>query len=393
MLAAPCHAQQADQADQAGQASQGAGTGSVYVEVVPADDEPTQADDAADGQADSADSTETTTTTDAADSTDDAATADADAALQRPAPPVVSPPSQLPAWSEQYPELLNPRDGSAGDESSGDLLDRKTIPVTETVDGAPEESGPALPVAGSMLNDRRCTISMDAASGWVLVTFLPEDDLPDEMPRWALPNNMLAAMVRTVAARPEAIFHASGENTNYDGRPFILLRQVTIESTHVPPALADRDDDADDDAADGDDDEITSDDVLVELYEDSPGEPVLPPSAAPYEDRDQSESVAPADEDAKVYHPGRGNMVVDRIIIVMPTGEGKWMEAAFESDNTGNEPPLRLLPSSMLAEAERLTAIKPMEAVRFHVSGEITEYKSRRYLLIRKLIKYRDMGR
>ncbi len=389
MLAAPCRAQQADQA---GQASEGAGTGSVYVEVEPADDEPTQADDAADGQDDSADSTGSATATDASGSADDAA-ADADAAPQRPAPPVVSPPSQLPAWSEQYPELLNPRDGSGDDESSGDLLDRKTIPVTETVDGEPEDSGPALPVAGSMLNNRRCTISMDAASGWVLVTFLPADDLPDEMPRWALPNNMLAAMISAVAARPEAIFHASGENTNYDGRPFILLRQVTIESTHVPPALADDDDDADDDDAAADTDETTSDDVLEVLYEDSPGEPVLPPSAEPYEDRDQSESVAPDDEDAQVYHPGRGNMVVDRIIIVMATGEGKWMEAAFESDNTGNEPPLRLLPSSMLAEAERLTAAKPMEAVRFHVSGEITEYKSRRYLLIRKLIEYRDMGR
>jgi len=302
-----------------------------------------------------------------------------------PAPPIVSPPSQLPTWSQQYPELLDPREEGEEGDSSGGLLDRQTIPVTEPGDGDAGDEGPALPVAGSVLSDRLCRISKDDESGWVLVTFPPQDDLPDEPPRWALPNRMLAEMVRTADERPDVVFRVTGENTVYKHRPFILLQMASIESQRVPAGAGDSDSD---DGSGG----LDSDAILTELLRDRPAEPVLPESAQPYEQREQAPSEAPTDDDEHVYHPGRGNMVIDRIVIVMPTGHGEWMEAVFESDNTGHEPPLRLLPSSMLAQAEGIAASKPMEAVRFHISAEITEYHDRRYLLIRKLIEQRDMG-
>ena len=308
-----------------------------------------------------------------------------------PAPPVVQPPSQLPAWSQRYPELINPRQGGQEGDSAGGLLDRQTIPVTEPAEGDSGE-GPALPVAGSILSDRLCRVSKDEASGWVLATFPPEEGLPDETPRWALPNRMLAEMVRTAEDRPDAVFRVTGENTIYKGRPFILLQMASIESQRVPAGAGDSSSDSDDGEDGSIDGRLDSDAILMELLRDRPGEPVLPETSQPYEQREQAPSAAPEGDEEQVYHPGRGNMVIDRIIVVMPTGHGEWMEAAFESDNTGNEPPLRLLPSSMLAQAEGLAASKPMEAVRFHVSGEITEYHERRYLLIRKLIEQRDMG-
>lgn len=303
--------------------------------------------------------------------------------------PIVQPPSHVPSWDQRRPGLLAPRtDGEAGDSSAG-LLDRRSIPVTEpSGQSDDDEDRPPLPVPGSIASDRRCRISMDDESGWVLVRFLPEDDLPNQPACWALPNRLLAEMVKTIAARPDVIFQVSGQNTVYDQQPFILLHKAMIESDRLPPHLADSGQEtATDPAA-----ETTSDAVLVELLVDRPGAPVLPVSAEPYQERGQAPSVAPAAADQDVYHPGRGNMVVDRIILLLPSQEGQWMEAVFESDNTGHEPPLRVLPSTMLARAERIAARTPMEAARFHVSGQITEYKGRRYLFICKLIEQRDMG-
>ena len=304
--------------------------------------------------------------------------------------PIVQPPSHVPSWDQRHPGLLGSRtDGEVG--ASGGLLDRRSIPVTEpSGESDDDEDGPPLPVPGSIVSDRRCRISMDDESGWVLVRFLPDDDLPNQPTCWALPNRLLAEMVKTTAARPNVIFHVSGQNTVYDQQPFILLHKAMVESDRLPPHLADGGQGTSTDPAAAA--ETTSDAVLVELLVDRPGEPVLPISAEPYQQRGQTPSVAPAAADQDVFHPGRGNMVVDRIILLLPSQEGQWMEAVFESDNTGHEPPLRVLPSTMLARAQRIAARTPMEAVRFHVSGQITEYKGRRYLFIRKLIEQRDLG-
>ncbi len=61
------------------------------------------------------------------------------------------------------------------------------------------------------------------------------------------------------------------------------------------------------------------------------------------------------------------------------------------SDNHGEEPPLRVLPSMALQQAERIDDTRPLESVRFKISGDITEYKGKRYLLLRKAIERRDM--
>lgn len=314
-----------------------------------------------------------------------------DSPADQPQLPVIQPPSQLPTWEAQHPQLLPARDDDQRDDSPGSLLDRKDIPVTQPAGSNQGDGQPRLPVSGTILNDRRCRIIKDEESGWVLAMFPQQEGMPDETPRWVLPNRMLAVMQETVADRPEVVFRVTGENTVYDERPFILMQRATIESEHTPSRLVDSAEKRP--PADGEKPvEVVSDDVLGELLKDSPGEPVQPPSAEPYEKRKQPPAVAPTVEQQDVLHPGRGNMVIDRIIIVLPTGQGQWMEASFESDNTGHEPPLKILPSNMLAKAESIAAQKPAEAVRFHVSGEITEYRDQRFLLIRKLIEQRDMG-
>ena len=87
-------------------------------------------------------------------------------------------------------------------------------------------------------------------------------------------------------------------------------------------------------------------------------------------------------------------MVIDRLVTFLPVGHGNWVEAVFEADNNGQEPPLRVLPSVFLpgppdgADPDSMVGTTQ----RYWVSGEITEYRGRRYLLLRKALVRRDMG-
>jgi hypothetical protein len=87
----------------------------------------------------------------------------------------------------------------------------------------------------------------------------------------------------------------------------------------------------------------------------------------------------------------------------------------FYADNTLQEPPLRLLPCTELERATKaasganapaankpasgvntaannMAAGSPTTTKKFRISGELSEYKGRRYLLLRKVQVERDMG-
>lgn len=281
------------------------------------------------------------------------------------------------------------------------LDDDVTVPLSRPRGyKAPKPKAP-LPVDQAMTVNRLCRISRERRTHWVLVTFLPADDKAPEPARWALPNRILAGMETQAARDPMTVFRVTGQNTIYDGRGFILIRNATTEGDE-PTFAADPQADAAsaessgaDEAAEADDQtpskEVTSDEILAELFDEKPGAPVIPEARRPYTERKQPSSVS-SSGDAKVVHPGRGHMVVDRLVTLMPAGKAKWLEARFETDNTGQEPPLRLLPCSMLARAEGIAKQNRHHTQRFWVSGEITEYRKRRYLLVRKIVVKRDLG-
>ncbi len=252
---------------------------------------------------------------------------------------------------------------------------------------------PPLPEPYTSLHNQPCTIQLDPATQWVLVIFQAkegEDRVPP--PCWVLPNALLEEMEETAALKPETVFRVTGENTTYDNRPFFIIRKAGTEGRFDPrqndedkPA---NDEPGEDGAAPG---ELTSDDVMDQLLDEDPAAPIIAPADEAYEDREQPEGVSPEIEDQDVEHPGRGQMVVDREIVILPTGEGKWREAVFAGDNHGHEPPLRLLPCRLLTDADRACAERPRESLRFSVTGEIVEYKGQRYMLLTKLLQLRDM--
>jgi len=138
---------------------------------------------------------------------------------------------------------------------------------------------------------------------------------------------------------------------------------------------------------------VSSEEVGEKLMEEAEGAPVLAPVREYYEDREQPASEAPMEQEP-IAHPGHGHMVVNRLVTVLSIGEGNWLEVAFTADNTGREPPLRLLPCAMLPPPSLSenadVMVKP--AKRYHVSGEITDYRGRKYLLLRKIMPWRNMG-
>jgi hypothetical protein len=335
-----------------------------------------------------------------------------------------SPPADLPDWARvepNEPRLVTPTEDDSesevGQVPPSESLDDEELGRTERtesarllreqgdhdvpVTGEDPTEGQAPPLArdGSFIQNRKCRLYRHPDTNWLLLRFLPDDAGRAPSDCWVLPGSLLEEMEKTASVQPDAIFRVSGESKTYQRRAFIYLGKVGVESEFDPLEGTTREDTAGDVEVEVEPDpedvrtveEGSSDAVMAELLDDRPSIPVVQPHPSAPGDRDQEEGVAPEIEEQDVAHPGRGQSVVDRTVILLPTAEGKWTEVVFESDNHGQEPPLRALPCGELAKAERINSDRPHESVRFKVSGVITEYKGKRYLLIRKALERRDM--
>ncbi len=317
---------------------------------------------------------------------------------------------------------------------------RAAVPITKPRDYEDaEERGPRLPVEGSMVVNLRCHIEHDRKSGWRLVVFEKGPGLSQPVSRWALPCRLLERMEEITRSRPKAIFRISGENTVYERRGFILLQKAVLELEPPPaeprtraashgarPATSQPADPttaptttttgpgattgplaatapatipaattswaAPSVGADAPAGGATSDDIRRAMQRDRLGQPILA-GVRPRTSRVNESSVAPLSK-GKVLAPGRAWAVVDRLVTIMPAGADRWVRVRFESDNTLREPPMRLLPCGMLRKAEGMgKATGRGKTARLRISGVITFYKGGRFLLLRKVLVERDLGR
>ncbi|MCK4658945.1 MAG: hypothetical protein KAV82_05430 [Phycisphaerae bacterium] len=85
-----------------------------------------------------------------------------------------------------------------------------------------------------------------------------------------------------------------------------------------------------------------------------------------------------------------GFFLVDRVGRV--TKDGDWYVFVFEGYSESHpEPPMKLLPNQLL-ERMALEAEGTADSPTFIISGEVTEFKSENYLLLRKLLRRRNLG-
>lgn len=283
------------------------------------------------------------------------------------------------------------------------LLDKPDVPLTPPTGAAPRKAPVVLPVEGSMVVDRQARLAYGGKDGWLVLRFPPETGRADEAPRRALPNQLLEQMEAQVARSPAVRFRVSGETTVYDGQAYLLLTKATVlpaapaaapepsSKPAAPPPKGGSDRGAPKSRpAAGGEAEPTSDDILQELLKDKAGRPVVVPPGRPRPA--PAPSVAPGA--GKPLPADRGGMVVDRLVRIRPEPGGSWWAACFEADNTLQEPPIRVLPCGFLAKARRIAETRGIARERLlRISGLVTHYKQRRYILIRKLLIERRLGR
>ena len=111
--------------------------------------------------------------------------------------------------------------------------------------------------------------------------------------------------------------------------------------------------------------------------------PLLPtaPAAA------GQDSLVPAREPLKA---GPGTMIAYRLARLGGKDAQGWQMLVFESDNTLQDPPLRLLPNSQLEQLEEQSQGWGAGKL-FYVSGEIHRYGDHDYLLLYLVQLKRDM--
>ena len=347
------------------------------------------------------------------------------------------------------PVCLCAQDGlppDAGKEGAEDfeamLIKPRSVRMTQPQGRAPRTVR-KLPwtLDGSMVVDRRCTIHHDTRSGWSLAKFRREPDRPALRPRWILPNSLLEAIEPLLDKDPRQVFRISGETTIYYDRVFLLLRKVTVDAASLPGA---KPAEWRSDPSKGWPAPTTkpaavattrptvtattrpwprpttrpttrptsrpiampttrpasgpakaaprrkgssSADVLKGLMQDRPGSPVIAPVARPAALSAARSEAAPT-TGREIQPLARGKLIVNRVIRVLATGDGDWKEARFEADNTLREPPIRLLPCRLFEWAEAFVG----GTKKLRVSGVVTQYKGRRYLLLRKVLQVRDMN-
>ena len=83
-------------------------------------------------------------------------------------------------------------------------------------------------------------------------------------------------------------------------------------------------------------------------------------------------------------------MVVNRLARLRPA-EAAFPLVTFEADNTLREPPLPVLPNEHLQRMETLSDGGAAAGVIFHVTGEIHQYRGRQYLLLRNVLRKRNL--
>ncbi len=280
------------------------------------------------------------------------------------------------------------------------LLDKPSIPVTLPRDFKPKAEALEFPPEGSMLLDKRCRLVREAGSEWFVLEYVDEPQPARHLQRRLLPSRLLEKMEEFTGKDSQAVFTIRGETTVYNKRCYMLLRSLTAEN----PERFELPEEPEPEKKQPETTPVTSasqtpqqpasasaDDIVSRLMTDRLGKPITHTLDPPKGSSKAEPSVAPVPDND--FSPTYNNMVVDRLGYVVRDERGEWWQVRFDADNTLREPPVRLLPCEKLeTKIEKLISDSKGNIVKLRVTGEITYYKGRRYMLIRKALRERDMG-
>ncbi len=86
-----------------------------------------------------------------------------------------------------------------------------------------------------------------------------------------------------------------------------------------------------------------------------------------------------------------GTFVVDRVGRLQRSADGQFYEFVFEADGKAlKDPPMIVLPNLKLAAMESAVAGSTSRELRFRITGMVTEYQQRNYILLEKVVVVQD---
>lgn len=117
----------------------------------------------------------------------------------------------------------------------------------------------------------------------------------------------------------------------------------------------------------------------------SSARPIQPVPDAPTTDQSSGPAaVAPGAPAVNVLR--EGTLIVDRVGHLSRSADGREMEFTFDSDGkTMKDPPLILLPNLKLMAIENELS-RSSRDLKFKISGVVTEYRGRNYILLDKVV-------
>lgn len=167
-------------------------------------------------------------------------------------------------------------------------------------------------------------------------------------------------------------------------KPFILILgsmalALGVALAHTPPATTRATDPAD----------RTTGEMNRLLAPSSPGGQPLRPTAGPQTDKTSGvNAVAPGAPSLNVLR--EGTLIVDRVGRIQKSPNGQQLEFVFDSDGKSmQDPPIILLPNLKLMAIENELSRSDRE-LKFRISGSVTEYRGRNYILLDKVVVLPD---
>ena len=318
----------------------------------------------------------------------------------QPAKPVIKKPRPAGATNSKSSAKADRRDdfNITEEEITRRLREEQTVPVTPPRGWQPRRVQiKSLPPEGTRVINHLCRIAREKNSDWLVATFVNTRHQPWQAPRRLLPCRLLERIEDILAKDPNRRFRISGETTIDLKHAYLLLQQASeVDDDKPPKPRTVREEKpaagkakASNSAVRPADQESTTD-LRKALLEDAPGRAVRVALAPERTKSENVNSIAPAGKTP--FSHGKKNLVVDRIVRIVKCRDGKGWEAHFQSDNTLREPPLLIHPNMMLVRAQTLRRTMGLADLELRVSGQITYYRGKRFLLLRKLLRQRNMG-
>ncbi len=315
-------------------------------------------------------------------------------------PPGATPAAATPA-DTMLDQMLHP------DATKGPAVSPTTFPSEASLVVRPlgyKAPGPPLLREGSEIYERAGRLKKVADSPFPEFVFESDSgfSLP---PLGVLPNLKLMSMETLAGASNRDLrFTVTGTLTEYKGRNYILLdagdddaaeriaaaSQKNNQSATASPTGAGAETSGSPTTKPTSADEMLNQMLTTNATPAAPARPALPKNAGPAVDATSgSGAIAPG---APVLNVMReGSLVLDRTGRLTRTADGQQWEFTFDADGSNmQDPPAVILPNLKLSAMEG--AVKGnSQDIKFRVSGIVTEYRGRDYILLQKAVAVPQM--